>query len=209
MNLNVLIIYLLAILPFSALAQEQKLTASEINTFKRDMAAQPVVKTLVADFTQFKKVGFVKNDIISTGKFYVKHPDKLAWYYTSPTNYKMIFNDRKIFINEKGKTKTLDLGRSKQFEKISQAIQANLGEGSFDSADFKTTYLQTAHTYIVQLEPSGKEVKKALKQLRLTLDKTTFRILEINLVDPAGGYTKFKLENHKINTRIDDKIFVL
>lgn len=209
MNLKLIVVYILTVISTVAFAQENKMTASEIAVLKKNIASHAVVKSLTADFTQHKKVGYVKEEIISSGKFYLKHPNKLAWYYTSPTAYKMIFNDRKILIEDKGKTKVLDLGRSKQFEKISQAIQFNLGEGSFDSADFKATYYQTPTAYLVKLDPLGKDVKKGFKQLVLTLDKATYRIVEINIIEPSGGYAKFKLENHKVNTTIDDKLFVL
>lgn len=191
----------------SLLAQEQKMSTAEVERFKKELSLHSDIQTLAADFKQYKKVGYVKDEILSSGKFYLKYPNKLAWLYSYPTSYTMIFNDKKISIIENGKTKTANIGRSKQFEKISQAIQANVGEGKFESNDFSASYFQTPKTFVVKLDPIGKDLQKNIKQIVLILDKSTYRLQEINILEPSEGYTRFILTNHKVNIVIEDKLF--
>lgn len=209
MKNNFLLSFLLAFCVTVGTAQEQKMSTTEISTFKSVMGKASQVKTLTADFVQYKKVGYVKNELVSSGKFYVKNPDKLAWFYNSPTAYTMVFNNKKMMIEEKGKKKTMDIGRSKQFEKISQAIQSNMNGGTYQGTEFSPSYFQTNKLYILKLNPIAKEVKKAMKQLVVSFDKTTYQVVEVMLLDNSNGSTRFVFTNQKINAALADSVFDL
>ncbi|ERJ58479.1 outer membrane lipoprotein carrier protein LolA [Sphingobacterium paucimobilis] len=209
MKINFLLSFFLAFYVSFGVAQEQKMSASEISSFQNLMRKTAQIKTLTADFVQYKKVGYVKNELISSGKFYVKNPDKLAWFYSSPTAYTMVFNDKKMMIEEKGKKKIMDMGRSKQFEKISQAIQANMNGGTYQGTEFSPSYFQSNKLYILKLDPIAKEVKKAMKQLVVSFDKSTYQVAEVMLLDNSNGSTRFVFTNHKINTTLAESIFDL
>ncbi|MFD2553863.1 LolA family protein [Sphingobacterium tabacisoli] len=204
-----LLSFLLAFCVTVGTAQEQKMSTTEISTFQSVMGKASQVKTLTADFVQYKKVGYVKNELVSSGKFYVKNPDKLAWFYNSPTAYTMVFNNKKMMIEEKGKKKTMDIGRSKQFEKISQAIQSNMNGGTYQGTEFSPSYFQTNKLYILKLNPIAKEVKKAMKQLVVSFDKTTYQVVEVMLLDNSNGSTRFVFTNQKINAALADSVFDL
>lgn len=208
MNVRYLIpLFLFSFSLFFAQAQEQKMSTSEINTFKKVLANNKNIKTITADFSQYKKVGYVKTEMASSGKFYIQHPNKMAWIYTQPISSSMIFNNNKLILTEKGKTKKMDLGRSKQFQKISEAIQANVNGGVYEGTDFTPSYFHTAKSYILKLDPISKETKKAMKQLIVTFDKGSSQIAELKIIDPSNGYTRFVMTNHKLNSPLDAKIF--
>jgi len=209
MKNNFLLSFLLAFCVTFGTAQEQKMSTTEISTFQSVMGKASQVKTLTADFVQYKKVGYVKNELVSSGKFYVKNPDKLAWFYNSPTAYTMVFNNKKMMIEEKGKKKTMDIGRSKQFEKISQAIQSSMNGGPCQGTEFSPSYFQTNKLYILKLNPIAKEVKKAMKQLVVSFDKTTYQVVEVMLLDNSNGSTRFVFTNQKINAALADSVFDL
>ena len=209
MKNNFLLSFLLTFCVTVGIAQEQKMSSAEISTFQNGMGKVSQIKTLTADFIQYKRVGYVKNELVSSGKFYVKNPDKLAWFYSSPTAYTMVFNNKKMMIEEKGKKKTMDVGRSKQFEKISQAIQSNMNGGTYQGTEFSPSYFQTNKLYILKLNPLAKEVKKAMKQLVVGFDKTTYQVVEVMLLDNSNGSTRFVFTNQKINGTLADSIFDL
>lgn len=207
MKINFLLSFFWIICVSLSIAQEQKMSATEISTFQDLMRKSTQIKTLTADFVQYKKVGYVKNELVSSGKFYVKNPDKLAWFYSSPSAYTMIFKDKKMIIEEKGKKKTMDLGRSKQFEKISQAIQANMNGSTYQGTEFSPSYFQNNKQYILKLDPIAKDVRKAMKQLIVSFDKSTYQVSEVTLLDNSNGSTRFVFTNQKINTALADSIF--
>ncbi len=187
--------------------QEMKMSNEDIASFKKSLAKREKMNTLSADFTQYKKIGYVKKDMVSSGRFYIKSPDRLAWIYTAPLKYSMVFKDKKIYINDRGKKKSMDLSRSKQFEKISQAIHANVGGGTYQGNEFSPSYYQSSSYYILKLEPIGKELKKAMKQIVLYYDKVNYQIAELQLIEPSDGYTRFVLRNQKLNVALDDAVF--
>lgn len=190
-----------------AIAQEQKMSATEITAFQNVMRKTTQLKTLTADFVQYKKVSYMKNELVSSGKFYVKNPNRLAWYYSAPVPYTMIFNNKKMTIVEKGKKKTMDLGRSKQFEKINQAIQANMSGAIYQDVDFSPSYYQTSKQYILKLDPVTKDIKKSMKQLVLYVDKANQQVAEVKLIDNSDGLTRFVFSNQKVNATLADDVF--
>lgn len=190
-------------------AQERKMSPAEVASFQKLMAHATQVKTLTADFTQYKKLGYVKKELVSSGKFYVKNPDKLAWFYKNPTPYTLIFKDKKMFLEEKGKKKTMDLSRNEQFEKISRAIQLNMGGSAYKDSEFAPSYYQTSKHYILKLDPTTKDVKKSIKQLLLFFDKSNQLISEITLIDNANGVTRYVFTNQKVNGAVADALFDL
>jgi outer membrane lipoprotein-sorting protein len=190
-------------------AQEQKMSVSDIANFQSAMRKSVQLKTLTADFTQYKKVSYVKNELVSSGKFYVKNPDRLAWIYRNPVSSALIFKDKKITIEEKGSKKTMDVSRSKQFEKISQAIQSNMNGEIYQGTEFSLSYFHTNKQYILKLDPLAKDVKKAMKQLVLYFDKSSHQVSEVKLLDNSNGFTRFVFSNHKLNEAIADAVFEL
>ncbi|MBE8713893.1 LolA family protein [Sphingobacterium hungaricum] len=188
-------------------AQDRAMTATEIAPFKKVVSNAVKVKTLSADFTQYKKLGFVDKEIISSGKIYVVHPEKMSWVYSSPTNYSMIFKNNKIFINDQGKKNTVDVGKNKQFEKISQMI-ANGIAGELDSSkDYSISYFQNTGFNIVQVTPKAKDAQKYIQQIILSFDKKDNQVAEIKLLEPSKNYTRFVLKNIKTNQTINEQVF--
>lgn len=209
MNIKIVVFTFFCCWVSMGFTQEQKMSASDVANFQSVMRKSVQLKTLTADFTQYKKVSFVKNELVSSGKFYVKNPDRLAWIYRNPVSSALIFKDKKITIEEKGSKKTMDMSRSKQFEKISQAIQSNMNGSGYQGTEFSPSYFQTNTQYILKLDPLAKDVKKAMKQLVLYFDKSSYQVSEVKLLDNANGFTRFVFSHHRVNESIADAIFEL
>ncbi|MHC8947550.1 flexirubin biosynthesis protein LolA2 [Sphingobacterium hungaricum] len=188
-------------------AQDRAMTATEIASFKKVVSNAVKVKTLSADFTQYKKLGFVDKEIISSGKIYVVHPEKMSWVYSSPTNYSMIFKNNKIFINDQGKKNTVGVGKNKQFEKISQMIANGIAGELESSKDYSISYFQNTGFNIVQVTPKAKDAQKYIQQIILSFDKKDNQVAEIKLLEPSKNYTRFVLKNKKTNQTINEQVF--
>src|SRR5690606_13195577 len=116
--MNDKLLYLLFFLmPYCGSAQTREMTANEQASFQKSLQQLVEIKTVSADFVQYKHLSFMKKPVESAGKLYLKHPDKLSWAYTAPFQYKMVFKDNKIYIDDQGKKQTIAIGNSKQFEK--------------------------------------------------------------------------------------------
>lgn len=201
--------FFLFLVPFFLRAQTRKMTTAEVTTFQQKLKKTAEVKSLSADFIQYKHMSFMKKPVESSGKVYVKQPNKLSWAYVSPFQYKMVFKDGKIFINDQGNKKTLDIGNSKQFEKISKLISSGMQGGGYDDKEFTVSYFKKGNADIVKLSPKLNDTKKYVKEIELLFSTEDEQVEEVKLIEPSNDYTRFVLKNRKINTVINDAVFNL
>ena len=195
------------LMPFCAQAQLQKMTTKEVETFQQHLKQLAVMQTLSSDFVQYKHLSFMKKPVESSGKLFVKQPDRLSWSYTTPFRYKMVFRDNKIFINDEGKKHSVDLGNNKQFEKISKLVASSMQGGKYDEKEFAVGYFKEGEKNIVRLTPKLSEAKKYIQEIILTFSPSTHQVQEVKLVEPSKDYTRFVLKNTQINKQIHDTVF--
>ncbi|RZF60137.1 outer membrane lipoprotein carrier protein LolA [Sphingobacterium corticibacterium] len=208
--MNDKLLYLLFFLmPYCGWAQTREMTANEQASFQKSLQQLVEIKTVSADFVQYKHLSFMKKPVESAGKLYVKHPDKLSWAYTAPFQYKMVFKDHKIYIDDQGKKQTIEIGNSKQFEKISALVSSSLRGGKYDEKEFAVSYLKQGNADMVRLTPKLAGAKKYIKEIVLLFSSTDKHIEEVKLVEPSNDYTHFVIKNRKVNTTIDESIFNL
>src|SRR5690606_6457817 len=206
---NKLLYFLVFLLPFCGWAQTREMTANERASFQKSLQQLVEIKTISADFVQYKHLSFMKKPVESSGKLYLEHPDKLSWSYTAPFQYKMVFKDNKIFIDDQGKKKTIDIGNSKQFEKISTLVSSSMRGGKYDEKEFAVSYLKQGDADMVRLTPKLAGAKKYIKEIVLLFSPTNKHVEEVKLVEPSNDYTRFVIKNRKVNATIDESIFNL
>ena|SRR5690606_17993093 len=208
--MNDKLLYLLFFLmPYCGWAQTREMTANEQASFQASLRQLVEIKTVSADFVQYKHLSFMKKPVESSGKLYVKHPDKLSWAYTTPFQYKMVFKDNKIYIDDQGKKQTINIGNNKQFEKISTLVSSSLRGGKYDEKEFAVSYLKQGNANMVRLTPKLAGAKKYIKEIVLLFSPMDKHIEEVKLVEPSNDYTRFVIKNRKVNTTIDESIFNL
>src|SRR4051812_17289446 len=142
-------------------AQEQKMTAAEIASFKQNVnEVSKKIKTLSTDFVQYKHMDFLSKDIETSGKMNFKEPNLLQWQYQKPYNYSIVFKNGKILINDEGKKSAVDIGNSKIFAKINKLIVGSVSGNLFDDKEFVISYFQNKTQKITRLLPKDAALKK-------------------------------------------------
>lgn len=193
---------------FGLLAQEQSMLESEITVFKEAvLAVSREIKTLSADFVQYKHMDFLSKDIETSGKMIFKEPTLLQWQYKKPYSYTIVFKNGKILINDEGKKSSVDVGNSKLFGKINTLIVGSVSGNMFDDREFVMTYFKTKEHYIVRFIPKDITIKKYMKQIELTFDKTDNTVIQVKLLESSQDYTRIVLKNKVINAKIEDAAF--
>lgn len=206
---NNLFYFLFLLLPCFGWAQTRNMTTSEVAAFQKSVQQLTEVKSLAADFVQYKHLSFMNKPVESTGKLYLQYPDKLSWAYITPFQYKMVFKDRKILIDDQGKKQTVDIGNNHQFEKISKLVSSSMRGGRYDEKEFAVSYLKQGESDMVRLTPKLAGAKKYIKEIVLLFSPTDAQIEEVKLVEPSNDYTRFIIKNRKINANIDESVFNL
>ncbi len=206
--MKIKLVLFLCILSLSATAQEQKMTAAQIASFKQSVnEVAKKIKTLSTDFTQYKHLDFLAKDIETSGKMSFKEPNILAWQYKKPYNYSIIFKNGKILINDEGKKSAVDMGNSKIFAKINKLIVGSVSGNLFDEKEFDIAYLKIKGQNVTRLNPKDAALKKYIKQIELTFDNDDFTVVQVRLLESSEDYTRIVLKNKAINAKIDDSVF--
>jgi len=202
------IFILFAFFHLTIFAQESKMSNVEIENFKKDIIADSKkIKTLTADFTQYKVMSFLDKPIVSKGKLYLQNPKAMRWNYTQPIDYNVIFNNGKIYINDEGKKSSVDLQGNKKFEKLNQLIVGSVSGNLFDTNDFIITFAKTDKSRIAKLQPKIKDVQKYIKEIQLTFYSCQSTVTEVKLIEPSDDYTKILFTNKSLNKTINASVF--
>ena len=195
-------------LSFGIFSQEQKMSESEITTFKNSVnETAKNTKTLSTDFTQLKHMDFLSKDIETSGKMNFKAPNMLQWQYVKPYQYSIVFKNNKIFINDAGKKNNIDKGNSKMFDKLNKLIVGSVNGNMFDENEFTISYFKTKDFNITKLLPKDASLKKYIKQMELYFDKTGNTVSQVKMIEPSNDYTKIIFKNKVINAKIEDSVF--
>lgn len=208
MYMKTKIFILFAFFHLTIFAQESKMSNVEIENFKKDIIADSKkIKTLTADFTQYKVMSFLDKPIVSKGKLYLQNPKAMRWNYTQPIDYNVIFNNGKIYINDEGKKSSVDLQGNKKFEKLNQLIVGSVSGNLFDTNDFIITFAKTDKSRIAKLQPKIKDVQKYIKEIQLTFYSCQSTVTEVKLIEPSDDYTKILFTNKSLNKTINASVF--
>jgi len=199
-----LLIFFISFATFS----QTPLTEAETIQFKEIVAKRSDnLETMYSDFLQTKYIKMMQGAAISNGKLYYVAPDVLKWEYRTPYNYKILFKNNQLIIDDDGYKSVTDLKSNKLFEKlvtlISGSINGNLLEDkkNFDIAYFKTTNLISA-----VIIPKDKAISEMFNQIILLYDRN-FIVRTVRLMEASGDYTEISFKNTKLNIPINPKVF--
>lgn len=188
-------------------AQEQKMNASEIATFKKDVnTASKKIKTLSTDFVQYKHMDFLSKDIETSGKLNFVAPNLLQWQYLKPYHYSVVFKNGKLLINDEGKKSAVDIGNSKVFSRVNKLIIGSVNGDMFDDNEFTISYFKNKNQNIAKFIPKDGALKKYIKQIELTFDNAAM-VTEVKLAESSADYTRIVFKNKVLNAKIDPSLF--
>lgn len=203
-----ILLIFLNIYSFKSLAQEQKMSGSEIVIFKQSVAVvSKKIKTLSTDFVQYKHLDFLSKDIETSGKMVFKEPNLLLWQYKKPYIFSIVFKNGKILINDEGKKSAVDIGNNKLFGKINKLIVGSVSGDLFDDKEFTISYFKNKDQNITKFIPKDATLKKYIKQIELTFDKEDATVVQVKLLESSADFTRIILKNKIINAKIDEASF--
>lgn len=208
MKNSVFYVFFLLVTALTATAQEQKMSAAEITSFKNAVnATAKNTKTLTTDFVQYKHMDFLSKDIETSGKMSFKSPGMLLWQYTKPYQYSVVFKNNKIAINDAGKKSAMDMGSSKMFNKLNKLIVGSVNGDMFDENEFTISFFKTTVYNITKLMPKDATLKKYIKQMELYFDKKGNMVSQVKMTEPSNDYTTIVFKNKVTNAQIADSVF--
>ena len=200
------LVYLLFFMVFATHAQT-KMSESEASALKSKVKALAFsTKTISSDFTQYKHLDFLDNDIETSGKLAFKAPDLVKWEYVEPFKYSVLFKNEKLYINDEGNKSDIDIGSNKMFKQLNTLIISSVKGDMFDDESFFIEYFKQDTLSIVHFNPKDKKFSKYIKAFHITFNSKG-DVIQVKMIEPSEDYTKIVFSNKILNLDLDETVF--
>jgi len=178
--------------------------AITLRTKVKEVAAK--TETVRSDFTQYKHIDFLSNDIESSGQLAFKAPDMVKWEYTKPFAYSIVFKNKTLYIDDAGNKSNIDVGSSKIFEQLNELITASIRGDMFDEEQFSISYFTKGGKSLVHFLPKDEQFSEFIQVFHLTFNAKG-EVDEVKMIEPSGDYTKIIFANRSLNQPLSDADF--
>ncbi|KFB01131.1 cell envelope biogenesis protein LolA [Mangrovimonas yunxiaonensis] len=186
---------------------QTKMTTTEAENLKALVKLQAeTTKTIVSDFTQYKHLDFLSNDIVTKGRLHFKAPNLVKWAYNHPFEYAVIFKNESLYINDEGHKSQIDIGASKMFKQLNQLIVKSVKGDMFNEAEFDITYYKAAQKSEVHFSPKNPEFSEFITSFQIIFSKKG-DVEQVKMIEPSGDFTKIVFSNRTLNTPVNHAVF--
>ncbi len=200
------LVYFILFIGFSFQAQT-KMTPTEAQALKALVKAQAeTTKTIISDFTQYKHLDFLSNDIVTKGNLHFKSPNLVRWSYSDPFKYSVIFKNETLFINDEGNKSEIDIGSSQMFKQLNKLIIKSVKGDMFDETEFDITYYKNNSKNQVEFKPKDANFSEFINSFYITFSSKG-DVEQVKMIEPSGDYTKIVFSNRSLNSPVKDEIF--
>lgn len=192
----------------AAYAQGTPMPKAQGEQFEQELLNSTAsTKTLQSDFTQYKHMDLLINDIVSTGTMSFRSPNTVKWAYTKPYDYSIIFKDGMMKVNDGGRKSEVDIGSHKLLTQLNDMMTKSVRGDLFKDPAFNVSLFSGAKFDVVVLKPKDKELAGYIKQLELSFGKKDRKIEELKIIEPNDDHTRIVFSNFKTNPALDDAVF--
>lgn len=203
MRILKLVVLLISVASFA----QTPLTDTETIKFKEIVSKRSEsLESLSSEFVQTKYIKMMKGAAISSGRLYYLAPDILKWEYSQPYNYKILFKDDKLFINDDGYKSVTDLKSNKLFEKLVTLISGSInGKLLEDKKNFDVSYFKTTNLISAVIVPRDSAIREMFNQIILLYDRNLV-VITVRLMEVSGDYTEIDFKKIRFNQTIHPAI---
>jgi outer membrane lipoprotein-sorting protein len=193
------------------------ITESDPYTVLKDVAGfksklnqkNQTINTLRCDFVQEKSLSFMAQKVLSKGIMMYKKPDMMKLEYTTPFSYIMSLYKGKVIVKDNGKVNKYDTKSNKVFKYVNDLMIAAVQGNVTDSKDFTIVYKENSKSYLMEMTPIDVTMKDYVTKVNVTVSKTDFGVLTVEMTEKSGDYTLITFTNRVYNTPIKDEAFLV
>lgn len=203
------VILLLSVFCFAISADAQDFyPMKDIPSFKENLQlSASTTKTIDCDFTQYKFLSFLSEEIESEGHMSFKKENKIRWEYISPFNYLILLNDSKLKIVDDEDESNFDLSSNKTFQRINDMIVNSVQGNVLDESLYNFKFKENSDTYYVVLTPKEAQMAEYVSSIHLYFDRSDYSVNKVKLLEQSGDYTTLVFRNKKLNEVMLESLF--
>lgn len=186
---------------------QTKLTAEQATALQQKVKARAAeTKTITSDFTQYKRLQVLNNDVVSNGILAYQKPGLIKWEYQKPNTYSVLFKGDKLYINDNGKKNDVNLGKNKRFQQLNKLIAGSITGDMFITDEFEIFYFKNGKGNEAHFKPKDKRFGKFIAKFVLVFS-VEGDVDVVKMIEPSGDYTKIIFSNSVTNKSIDASVF--
>lgn len=205
--MNKILCFLFFIAFGAVLTAQTKMSTQEADVLKSKVKNRANnTQSISSDFTQYKRLDFLSNDIKSTGKLSFKAPNTVKWEYVTPFAYSVLFKGKTLYINNEGDKSNVDIGSNKLFKELNTLIASSIKGDMFKTDVFAITYFTKGKESEVHFAPKDPKLSDFIKTFHITFNANG-DVLAVKMVEPSDDYTQIIFANRVVNKTIPDAIF--
>ncbi|PVD49782.1 outer membrane lipoprotein carrier protein LolA [Terrimonas sp.] len=171
--------------------------------------ASKKTNAIKSDFVQEKNLSLLAEKITSKGKFWFKKDNLVRMEYTQPFQYLMILNGTNVYVKDSQKENKVSVKSNKLFQQINKIMVDCVKGEALQSGDFTVKVFENSSTYLAELIPVDKNMKKLFKNINMIIEKKSFGVTAIEMHEPSGDNTVINFVNRELNTNLPDALFTI
>lgn len=186
----VLLLAMLTVVPVASFAQELA-GAQRASVVERISSASSSVKALQCTFVQTKRSKVLKQPVVSEGVMAYRAPSYLRWEYTAPESVVITVEGDSVSLIRKGVK--ADAATSRRISSLATTILGCVsGTQVWDEKSFKVSIVEKADSYVVELEPRRRGLKRMFQHIDLHFDKKSYAVRTVVLAEGSDASTTIK-----------------
>jgi len=218
-------VLVVAMAPAAAWAEGEKLPDPEAPGLTLALRSEALVdrirfeqkhlRTLEADFVQYRVSEFLTAPEESKGAFAYSAPDLVRWDYLTPKPVSLVIREDEMltWYRDLGKAEKVKVGRAS-----SQVFRYLNASGSLDTLTkyFAVTFAfppagtaGASEPYRLDLAPRFARIRKRLAAMSLWIDRKLFLPVRVRYVEANGDTTEYRFEHLRRNGEIPSSRFDL
>ena len=163
------------------------------------------VTSITAGFNQVRRIAFMEGDVKSSGSFYYAKPDKLAMKYTKPEDDLMLLSGDEFVMIADGKYSKRPIKQNSNVSQIQNILSSCLQGDLKKMNTSELKQMENDTQYVITAKLSD---KSAIEQVIVSYDKKDMVLSSLQTIESDGSYTLYILEGKKLNTAIDQSVFI-
>ncbi|HNY62493.1 MAG TPA: outer membrane lipoprotein carrier protein LolA [Bacteroidales bacterium] len=210
-----IVFLLLSILTFSTVLFAQtdykKIPDAQVPSVIKEIRSKTAqFQTISSDFVQTKEVSILKEKSVLKGTMYYKKEKQFRWEYTANPRFIFAQNGSQIYTQTGDSARVIKDNSVRLYEEISKLVQSSINGSIFENKkDFSTLLEENNSSYRVTLTPKNRNLKKFIQKITLIIDKKEMLATQFMMLDQNGDSTTIQFSKMKINTPIDNQLFIL
>ncbi len=167
------------------------------------------IATIESRFSQRKHAKALKNDALSSGRFYYQKSDKVCMTYDTPHGDLLLMNGDDFVMVVGGKRSAANAQSNPMLKQMRTLLTACVS-GDFErlktGRNTKISVMETDQNYVLTTVFDG-SAKKYYADIVLTFDKNSLALQILRMNEANGNFTEYRFEKPVFNQSIDAKIF--